>query len=406
MLRNFVQMIRSGVTGRRGMGSAPKKLVQGWLQGATDNQVFRGSVGNQPSMGDIIKLVHPCPKTPERDALYSYLLGKTKGEDNNLPPLVKDFESFKLGGEIPQVPFEMLTATQLTTAQWKQIALNAGWHWLRMNLNTMERHGLWGDAEVVEHVAKTLRDPGILTNAKIFPYQLMTSYMYCSLITPKMVLEALEEALEMSSKNIPIITGNVVVCPDVSGSMGSPITGYRPGATSEVRCIDVAGLIASCLLRTNPQTEIIPFEGQVVTQHRGRPFKISAKDTIFTNAEKLARIGGGSTNCSAPLVKLNLEDSNTDVVIFISDYESWVSPTQNYRSTDMMTQWKILKERNPQAKLICMDLTPRDNVQVPPSEDVLNVGGFSDNVWPLMTTFLRGEVGGSALVQKIKEVVV
>ena len=31
MLRNFVQILRSGATGRRSLGSQPKRLVQNWL---------------------------------------------------------------------------------------------------------------------------------------------------------------------------------------------------------------------------------------------------------------------------------------------------------------------------------------------------------------------------------------
>ena len=42
-----------------------------------------------------------------------------------------------------------------------------------------------------------------------------------------------------------VVAGEVVVCPDVSGSMQSPVTGYRKGATTSVRCIDVAALVAS-----------------------------------------------------------------------------------------------------------------------------------------------------------------
>ena len=36
--------------------------------------------------------------------------------------------------------------------------------------------------------------------------------------------------------------GKLFICPDVSGSMQSPVTGYRSGGTTEVRCVDVAGV--------------------------------------------------------------------------------------------------------------------------------------------------------------------
>ena len=34
MVRNFVQIMRSGVTGRKSLGSAPKRLVRQWLDRA------------------------------------------------------------------------------------------------------------------------------------------------------------------------------------------------------------------------------------------------------------------------------------------------------------------------------------------------------------------------------------
>ena len=32
MLRNFVQIIRSGVVGRKSLGTTPKRLVRGWFE--------------------------------------------------------------------------------------------------------------------------------------------------------------------------------------------------------------------------------------------------------------------------------------------------------------------------------------------------------------------------------------
>jgi 60 kDa SS-A/Ro ribonucleoprotein len=68
MLQNFVQIMRSGATGRNSLGTAPKRMVRNWLDHRSDEQVFRASIGQQPSLADIIKMVHPRPKTPSRAA--------------------------------------------------------------------------------------------------------------------------------------------------------------------------------------------------------------------------------------------------------------------------------------------------------------------------------------------------
>src|SRR6266850_3834222 len=66
MLRNFVQIMRSGAVGRKSLGTAPKRLVRDWLEARTDEQVFGASVGQSPSIADIVRMVHPRPKSAAR----------------------------------------------------------------------------------------------------------------------------------------------------------------------------------------------------------------------------------------------------------------------------------------------------------------------------------------------------
>jgi 60 kDa SS-A/Ro ribonucleoprotein len=80
--------------------------------------------------------------------------------------------------------------------------------------------------------------------------------------------------------------------------MSSPVTGHRKGATSAVRCIDVAALVSAAFMRANRDTLVLPFEQSVVE------LRLNPRDSVMTNAAKLARIGGGGTNCSAPIERL------------------------------------------------------------------------------------------------------
>ncbi len=59
MLRNFVQIVRSGVTGRKSLGSAPKAMVAAWIEGRYSDGLFRDNVGESPSIADCIRLSHP-----------------------------------------------------------------------------------------------------------------------------------------------------------------------------------------------------------------------------------------------------------------------------------------------------------------------------------------------------------
>jgi len=212
---------------------------------------------------------------------------------------------------------------------------------------------------------------------------------------PNVVREALQDALELSLANVPALHGRVVVCPDVSGSMHSPVTGYRQGATSAVRCIDVAALIAAAVLRKQPLARVMPFENKVVD------IQLNPRDSVMSNAEKLAGIGGGGTSCSAPLAKLADAKAKVDTLILVSDNESWMD-VRRRGSTETMQQWERIKQINPQARLVCIDMQPGWATQAPDREDILNVGGFSDAVFDVIEQFASGNYGAQHWVKVIE----
>ena len=57
------------------LGTLPKRLVQQWLD-ASEQRFFEASVGNDPSLADIVKMVHPKPADAAREALYGYFVGR------------------------------------------------------------------------------------------------------------------------------------------------------------------------------------------------------------------------------------------------------------------------------------------------------------------------------------------
>jgi 60 kDa SS-A/Ro ribonucleoprotein len=383
MLRNFVQIMRSGVTGRKSLGTLPKRLVAQWMEKRDDAALFRASVGNDPSLADVVKMVHPKPAGKSREALFGYLIGRPYDADE-LPGIVKQLEAFKQGEtlEIPDVPFQLLTSLPLSKGEWKAIARKAPWQMTRMNLNTFARHEVF-DEEMTGIIARRLSDRALIAKAKVFPYQLLAAWYSTGDAIPAPVRDAIQDAMEIALENVPAIEGNVFVFPDVSGSMSVPVTGDRPGATTAMRCVDVAALVAAAMLRKNGQTQVIPFE------HTVKNLALNGRDTVLTNAEKLASIGGGGTNCSAPLELINRRKEHADLIVYVSDNESWVD-RPNLGATATLNQWQALKARGPKAKMVCIDIQPYGTTQAPDREDILNVGGFSDQVFTLIAEFARG----------------
>jgi 60 kDa SS-A/Ro ribonucleoprotein len=386
-VRNFVQILRSGAVGRKSLGSVPKKLVQRWLESRTDEQLFRATVGQSPSLADVVKMVHPRPSTPSRAALYAWMIGR-EHDAEALPECVKAFEAFKRGEsrEVPDVPFQMLTASPLGKDGWTAIARQASWTATRMNLNTFARHGVFEDLKVTRLIADRLRDPALVRKARVFPYQLLVAHTQADAGVPEEVREALHDAMEVAIQNVPSVQGRLVVCPDVSGSMQSAVTGVRKGSTTAVTCRDVAALVAAALLRKNPDTRILPFADEVV------PVRLDGRDSVMTNARRMASLPPGGTDCSAPLRYLNAQSVCADLVVFVSDNMSWLDSHGGGRSTASMAEWAIFRRKHPNARLACLDIQPLGSTQVQEREDILNIGGFSDSVFEILATFAQGEL--------------
>lgn len=397
MLRNVVQILRSGRVGRKSLGSQPKRLVREWLERASAEQIMSAAIGNAPSLADVIRMVHPKPADAEREALYAWVIGK-HCDASKLPEKVRAYEAFKRdpARSLPDLPFQYYTSLPLTQSHWKALAMNASWQSLRQNLNHFARHGVFEDAHVLRKVVAKLRDAEEIRRARVFPYQLLTAFQATSKL-PKAIGAALQDAMEVATRNVPALRGDVVVAVDVSGSMASPVTGYRKGSTTATRCVDAAALVAACIQRTHPGARVMPFDTDV------RKLRLNPRDSVMAQAQQLAKLCGGGTNVSAPLAKLNRDKAKVDLLVLVSDNESW-RDTRSGGATETMRQWETIKSRNPQAKLVCIDLQPVATSQTVERNDVLHVGGFSDAVFDLIANFAAEGAGSQRWVDRIASI--
>ncbi len=290
----------------------------------------------------------------------------------------------------PDVPMALLTSLPLTAEHWTALAMNASWQTTRMNLNTFARHGVLDSPSAVETIAGRLRDRKAIAKAKALPYQLLAAAVHANAM-PIAIRDALHDALEIATEQVPALPGRVWVLVDVSGSMHSPITGDRGSATTAVQCVQVAGLMAASVLRRNPAARIIAFSDQA------SPIDLNPRDTVITNAQRLASFPAAGTNCSAPLKWMNDRNEQGDLVIFVSDNESWMDTRRGPGPTQTLAEWERFRRRNPHAKLVCVDLQPNPHTQALDREDILNVGGFSDAVFGVIASFAQsGQSGESA----------
>jgi 60 kDa SS-A/Ro ribonucleoprotein len=409
MIRSFFQMLRSGRFGRKSLSYSLQRAVQRWLNTATDGQLMAASIGNDPSLRDVLRLARPTPKDNARRAFFGWVTEKpvekwAPATKDDLPTNVKALEAFRNAEseaiqvrilEEAKLRWDLLATTAKGPAVWKQIARQMGAQALRMNLNTLQRHGVFDDAELVTSIADRIADAVEIAESKQFPYQFFVAAKNVEAEVPAVIKNALGRAAEFACGNVPALNEPVIIAVDVSGSMSSAVTGYRGrGATSAVRCIDVAALFAAAIKRRNPDSVIVPFDTEAYS------FTMKNETTIVDLATKLATYGGGGTNCSVAVqhANRNWKKKAFAGVILLSDNESWVGAGRS-GETALLTEWKkfvqnqqkVRGDKSFQPKLVCIDLQPYTTTQAKEDRNILNVGGFSDAVFNLVTNFFEND---------------
>ena len=69
-----------------------------------------------------------------------------------------------------------------------------------------------------------------------------------------------------------------------------------------------------------------------------------------------------------------------------------------------MKQRNEFKSGNRQAKLVCIDVQPYAHTQAEERSDILNVGGFSDEVFSLISDFAKGNLDSGHWISVIEKV--
>ncbi len=413
VLRTTFQMIRSGQFGRTSLSSSLQRAFQRWLNEASVGKLLSASIGNDPSLRDVLRMARPTPKDDARRALFGWLTDKevdkwAPATETDLPSQVQALIAYRQAETAEaqalilselSVRWDLLADAALGPLVWKAIARQMGPQALRMNLNTLLRHEVFGngraDREMVDYVASRIADGDEIGRSRQFPYQYLAAYLNASDEIPRKIKAALHQAAEIACGNVPELPGPVLIGLDTSGSMGCPVTGYRGrGASSKMRCVDVAALFAAAILRRNADSVVVPFDTRAYSA------KVDPQDTILSLSERLAKFGGGGTDCSIPLREANTRYRKRRFAgaVLVSDTESWVYKGRRWGygalgATGVMTEWKAFVQNQRHLgvqapKLICIDLQPYSSTQAPERDDILNIGGFSDAVFNVVASFL------------------
>ncbi len=405
-LTDFVEIVRGGVT-PGGMGRSIKTAINGWLNGLSEYHAIKYASGGQGySLRDVLRVTHPQPVNPVQDAIFMWLTDPAKWQTtaaHDLTPQIKTFEQIKhLSGEGDQadlramieagrLPYEVVTGVVKPDVEtWAGLLRQMPYLALLRHLNGLQRAGVLADHAHATYTAERLTNGEALRKAKILPFQLYTAYRMFNATVPaeQIVADALVAAMDAAFVNLPDLGGKVCIAPDVSGSMSGFIA-----RLTKVRYIDIAGVFAGALLKANPRALVLPFENDVVN------VKLNARDTLMTNADKLAKIGGGGTAVSAPVSYLLDHKITMETFIGITDNIEWATDQSGRHG--FLPTWNEYKDTiGPDAQAFLITIAPYRHAVAPQTApDIHYIYGWSDSVLQYIALTRQGLAGQVASVR-------
>ena len=179
VLRTVFQMIRSGKfknkagKSRIGLSSSVQRAFQRWLNTASVGKLLSASIGNDPSLRDILRMARPTPTDNARRSLFGWLTDKSidkwaPATEADLPVEVQSLIAYRnseseeaqalIVGGLDNVRWDLLSDAAKGPKVWATLARKIGSQALRMNLNTLLRHDVLATSEMVDYVADRIAD--------------------------------------------------------------------------------------------------------------------------------------------------------------------------------------------------------------------------------------------------------
>jgi|TARA_Y100000310_G_scaffold109308_1_gene107733 hypothetical protein len=345
------------------------------------------------TLRDALFLVHPKPEDEKNQLLFDKI-----ANDSLETPQTWETQISK-SGQDAKTPEEKEAAK---LKAWGDMIDSGkmGYMAILRNLRNFLEAGVSHD-----HMAKVcarLADEKSVLKSKQFPFRFLSAYNEIKQLTSPhaaMVIDALEEAIRASAKNVSGFDYNtrVLIANDVSGSMGGTISKH-----SKIRSMDV-GLILGMILRHNCKS--------VVTGVFGEQYAtlLTPSGNILQNTEnmKVPNVGH-STNGHLVLRAHEGERDEFDKVFLITDTQLWnnsgfYSWGGNGGGGDTFRKaWHDYK-RNvaPNAKLYIVDVAGHGNTPISiMDKDVYYVAGWSDKIFDVLDAIENG----SGAVEEIRKI--
>lgn len=261
-------------------------------------------------------------------------------------------------------------------------------HLLR-ELRRLDSLGVFGNEEDRAYILETLQNEALIRKAFIHPLDFFTALQaYRTSLTgyshDNALTAALESGMIASYKNVPSCVdenGNArkaAIFLDISGSMTSC---YLSGSDT-ITAQDAGVMLSTLLIRTFKDFVFRPFSDK--THHIGN---ITADFSFSQFLNVIRYLPHGGTDVASPLTWILETNQKFDVVIVITDNESWAGHTHAQQV------WEQYHKRYPHAKLVYAGMAfGKEQLNDPTDNSQMITAGLDSGLLNVIDAFLKNEI--------------
>ena len=366
-----------------------KQIQKGLAQSFTKFDEYQFAKYNRDAeikLRDAMRITHPRPLNDEMSSLFKKILTNTLST-----PYTWETELSKAGQE-----------SRNKKEVWEELidSRKVGYMAVLRNL----RNILQADVSEghIEKVAQYISNTKAIEVSKQLPFRFLSAYRVLvgepirrwsgddrkeelpSSQKLSIILEALEDAVKTSVKNIPMFMNeNVLIATDVSGSMQCSVS-----SKSVVQNFDIGTMLAM-LLRHKCATATAGMFGDTwkVVNFPG--------DNILYNANEIHKREGEvgySTNGWKVLDWACKSSERYDRIMIFTDCQLWDSTGAHQGRGAMNKFWTIYKEKNPNSKLYLFNLQPYGTSPIDLlDKNVSLISGWSDKIFNVLDGIEKGK---------------
>lgn len=410
----------AAVDGFRGWGRGLKRAVGNWYAAKSPSDLAyqvvkyqgKGDADKRWTHRDVLRLARLDP-SDDKAALYRWIAaGKDglaerevkRGEEvskyeavGELPAFVAAFEELRATTELTRVlalirehrfTHEMIPGDWAAKAEvWEALAEHMPMTALVRNLGKLTSAGVIAPmGQRMLAIADRIVNAEAIKKARLHPMQILSALMVYKqghgekgkLAWPPVpqIVDALDSAFYEAFQHVEPTGKNILLCLDISGSMGSGAIAGIPGLTPRV----ASAAMAMVTMRTEKHYGVLGFSDHLI------PLPLSPKQRLDDVVKSIDGLPFGQTDCAQPMLWAKHHKLKADAFVILTDNETYAGTPHPHQALRDFRQ-----DSGIDAKLVVQAMTATDFTIADPSDPgQLDIVGMDTATPAVLADFIRG----------------